>query len=489
MSDEERRARLTASISGLADREPVVSARRILTTPQRNGFIGLGVVTVLGCIISWVVTLQVYVTVLTFLYVAAIIYRLNLFHRSSMPDTCQVVSDDEARAYPAELLPVYTVLIPAYREPEVIRHLIDRVTRFEYPPDRLDVKLLIEEDDQATIDAVMAARPGDQFELVLIPAAEPRTKPKALNYGLTLARGEFVAVYDAEDEPEPLQLRRAVVALRRLGPDVGCLQAKLSYHNPMQNLITKWFAIEYALWFSFFLPGLASMDAPIPLGGTSNHFRRMALQSMGAWDPFNVTEDADLGIRMFREGYTVGVLESTTLEEANSDFVNWMKQRSRWLKGYIQTFLVHLRHPLELRREMGLKNVGHFCMFVGGTPILAIINPIFWLMTIVWFVAHPTFIELIFPAPIYYLGLASFVFGNFLLVYVTVMSCRMVHRGTLLWAALLVPIYWVMMSMAAIKAVWQLAGAPNFWEKTVHGLHSSPKATGAAPPGTGPAPR
>ena len=167
----------------------------------------------------------------------------------------------------------------------------------------------------------------------------------------------------------------------------------------MQNLITKWFTIEYALWFSFFLPGLASMDAPIPLGGTSNHFRRLALQSMGAWDPFNVTEDADLGIRMFREGYTVGVLESTTYEEANSDFVNWMKQRSRWLKGYIQTFLVHLRHPVELQREMGLKNVGHFCMFVGGTPILAIINPIFWLMTIVWFVAHPDVHRADLPGP------------------------------------------------------------------------------------------
>ena len=203
MSEDERSARLAASISGLADREPVVSARRILTEPQRNGFIALGVVTVIGCIVSWVVTLQVYVSVITFLYVAAIIYRLNLFHRSSMPETCEVVSDDEARAYPAEWLPVYTVLIPAYREPEVIRYLIDRVTRFEYPPDRLDVKLLIEEDDQATIDAVMASRPGDQFELVLIPAAEPRTKPKALNYGLTLARGSSSPSTTPRTSPSP----------------------------------------------------------------------------------------------------------------------------------------------------------------------------------------------------------------------------------------------------------------------------------------------
>jgi cellulose synthase/poly-beta-1,6-N-acetylglucosamine synthase-like glycosyltransferase len=240
----------------------------------------------------------------------------------------------------------------------------------------------------------------------------------------------------------------------------------------MQNLITKWFTIEYSLWFSFFLPGLASMNAPIPLGGTSNHFRRSALQAMGAWDPFNVTEDADLGIRMSREGYSIRVLESNTYEEANSDFVNWMKQRSRWLKGYLQTFAVHLRQPRELKQELGWKGLGHFVMFVGGTPILAIINPIFWLMTLLWFVAHPSFIQAIFPAPIYYLGLVSWAFGNFLLVYVTVMSVRVAKKGELLIPALLVPLYWVMMSMAAVKAVSQLFGVKaNFWEKTVHGLH------------------
>jgi glycosyltransferase XagB len=249
----------------------------------------------------------------------------------------------------------------------------------------------------------------------------------------------------------------------------------------MQNVITKWFTIEYALWFSFFLPGLASMGAPIPLGGTSNHFRRVALQAMGAWDPFNVTEDADLGIRMFREGYRVRMLESITYEEANSDFVNWMKQRSRWLKGYLQTYAVHLREPGQLRRELGWKGLIHFTMFVGGTPALAIINPVFWLMTILWFVAHPAYIEQIFPAPIYYMGLASWAFGNFLLVYSTVMSCRIAKNGRLLVPALLVPLYWVMMSMAAVKALLQLIGAPTFWEKTVHGLHHDSSVSASSP--------
>ena len=479
MSEEEADLRLEASINGLAGRVPGVSALRILSEHQRRWGIAVIALFVIGCVVDLVVTMSIIVSIITLFYVAAIIYRLVLFRASNEPDTTEVVSDEEARAVPDAELPIYTVMIPAYREPEVINELIQRVTQFEYPPDRLDVKLLIEADDDVTIKAIEDAMPGDQFELVLVPAAEPRTKPKALNYGLTLARGEFVAIYDAEDEPEPLQLRRAAVTLRRLGPDVACIQAKLTYHNPMQNLITKWFTIEYALWFSFFLPGLASMNAPIPLGGTSNHFRRVALQALGAWDPYNVTEDADLGIRMFREGYTVRVLESDTYEEANSDFVNWMKQRSRWLKGYLKTYAVHLREPRELKQELGWKGLMHFTMFVGGTPILAIINPIFWLMTLLWFVAHPAFIQEIFPAPVYYLGLLSWAFGNFLLLYVTVMSCRIAKRGELLVAALLVPLYWVMMSMAAIKAVSQLIAAPNFWEKTVHGLHHNQPATPA----------
>jgi cellulose synthase/poly-beta-1,6-N-acetylglucosamine synthase-like glycosyltransferase len=381
---------------------------------------------------------------------------------------------------PDSALPTYTVMVPAYHEPEVINRLLANIARLDYPKSRLEVLVLVEADDDETIDALGTDDPGAHFKLVLIPPAEPRTKPKALNYGLTLARGELVAIYDAEDEPDPLQLRRAAVALRRLGPEVGCVQAKLSYNNPGQNLITKWFTLEYAMWFSYFLPGLASMRAPIPLGGTSNHFRRLALRSLGGWDPYNVTEDADLGIRMFREGYTVRVLESVTLEEANSDFVNWVKQRSRWYKGYLQTFFVHLRTPVELKREMGWKGVAHFTIFVGGTPVLAMLNPVFWFMTALWFIGHPEFILRIFPAPVYYLGLACWAFGNFLLGYLTLLSCRVIGRGDFLWAAMAVPLYWVMMSVAAAKAVWQLIGRPAFWEKTAHGLHQGVPESSAA---------
>jgi cellulose synthase/poly-beta-1,6-N-acetylglucosamine synthase-like glycosyltransferase len=251
---------------------------------------------------------------------------------------------------------------------------------------------------------------------------------------------------------------------------VACLQAKLSYSNVHQNLITRWFTIEYAMWFSLFLPGLVSFDAPLPLGGTSNHFRRGILEAVGGWDPYNVTEDADLGIRLYREGFSVRVLESITFEEANSDFVNWVKQRSRWYKGYLQTWLIHMRHPILLYREMGVGGFTEFNLFVGGTPILAVLNPIFWTLTALWFIGHPAFIRAIFPSLIFYPAIACFSLGNFAIAYLTVINCRMMKQVELLWAALLVPLYWVMMSIAATKALIQLVFAPNFWEKTVHGL-------------------
>ncbi len=302
-----------------------------------------------------------------------------------------------------------------------------------------------------------------------------------MNFGLTLARGDIVAVYDAEDTPDILQLRRAAVALSRYGPEVACVQAKLSYGNATQNIITKWFTIEYAMWFSFFLPGLVSLGAPIPLGGTSNHFRRATLRALGGWDPYNVTEDCDLGVRMFREHYRIKVLESTTLEEANSDFVNWVKQRSRWYKGYLQTFLIHLRAPRRLKSEIGFKGVGHLCAFVGGTPILSVLNPVFWILTLIWFIAHPLLIQEVFPAPVYYVGLSLWVFGNFLLWYLTVLTACHTRPEGLVLAAIFVPIYWAMMSIAALKAIWQLVVTPSFWEKTVHGLDTRAESGDEAP--------
>jgi glycosyltransferase XagB len=472
MSEAESQLRLEASTSGLADRVPLVSARSLFSKGQRNVIIGFFVAIAIGLIVSVRYTVTAIVAVLTLSYLLAVVYRVVLFIRSSRNDATEKVSDEEALSVPERDLPYYTVMVAAYHESVVIPKLIEHVSQFDYPLDRLEVFILIEEDDEETLEALAQIDAGPQFSLVLIPAGDPRTKPKALNYGLTLARGEIIAVFDVEDTPDILQLRRAAVALRRFGPEVACIQAKLSYGNAEQNFITRSFTIEYAMWFSFFLPGLVSVDAPIPLGGTSNHFRRAALRALGGWDPFNVTEDCDLGVRMFREGYKTKILESITLEEANSDFVNWVKQRSRWYKGYLQTFLIHLRSPADLSREMGKKGVFHLSVFVGATPLLAVLNPFFWALTVVWFIAHPAFLLEIFPAPIYYVGLFLWSFGNFLLWYLTVLVARHQQRDGLFLAGILVPLYWVMMSVAAVKALLQLVITPSFWEKTVHGLNT-----------------
>ena len=418
-------------------------------------------------------TLIFVMTVTTIVYLSTVAHRVYVTRQSLRATNLVRVSDDRARAIPDDELPIYTVLVPAYRESEVMHKLLENLRAIEYPSDKLDVKLLLEGDDDETIDAALHDAGGAEIEIVLVPPGDPRTKPKALNYGLTIARGEFVTIYDAEDHPDPLQLRRAVYAFQHLPEEIVCLQAELTFDNTDQNLITRWFTTEYLMWFTLFLPGLASTDAPVPLGGTSNHMRRDALEAIGAWDAYNVTEDADLGIRLHRLGGRTAVLESVTFEEANSDFVNWMKQRSRWYKGYLQTWLVHLRHPVELYRELGLSGFLQYNLFVGGTPLLALLNPIFWLMTLAWFVAHVGVIQQIFPAPLYHMALFAWVIGNFTVLYLTILAARRSGRPSLVWSACLVPVYWVMMSMAAIKAFWQIIAAPSFWEKTTHGLSPS----------------
>jgi cellulose synthase/poly-beta-1,6-N-acetylglucosamine synthase-like glycosyltransferase len=467
---DDARARLDWATHGLARGRPDLSSARPLDHRQRRVLVVLVIVALVALVVAPRPTLVVFVVVTTLGYLAGVLYRVLLFRRSVDSTAVLRVSDADARGVPDAALPVYTVLVPAYHEPEVVGGLLTNLGRLEYPVAQLDVKLLLEADDEETLAAIALLGEVPFLEVVLVPPSEPRTKPKALNYGLTLARGEIVTIYDAEDDPDPLQLRRAVVALERAGPDVACVQAQLSYANAEHNLITKWFTAEYTMWFTLFLPGLSELGAPIPLGGTSNLFRRDVLERLRGWDPYNVTEDADLGVRIARAGYEVRVLDSVTLEEANSDFVNWAKQRSRWYKGYLQTWLVHLRTPRRTVRELGVWPFLQYNLFVGGTPLLALVNPVFWLMTLVWFVGHPVVVRDLFPAPVYYAGLLAWALGNFVVVYLMVVSVRRSRRPELLVTALVAPLYWIMMSIAAVKAAVQLLVAPSFWEKTTHGL-------------------
>ena len=385
------------------------------------------------------------------------------------------ISDTEALAVPDEELPFYTVLLPVFNEPTIMQNLITGVGQLDYPRDRLEVLLLIEEDDFATQVAVADIQ-LQSIRVVLVPPGGPRTKPKACNYGMSLAdpRGEMMTIYDAEDIPEPLQLRRAVVALRRASSDVGCVQSRLGYFNEKQNLLTRWFALEYDQWFGVVLPAVQDARCVVPLGGTSNHMPTRVWREVGGWDEFNVTEDADLGVRLARYGYRTIILDSVTLEEANSDVINWVRQRSRWYKGYLQTMMVHLRHPLELRREIGTKAILRLIAMTGAVPLGNAFNLLFWFALLCWIAGRPPFVSFLFPPFTYYLCLTLFVVVAPMAVFVGLVVSFAQGKPYLWWAALLVPLYWLLQSVAAIKAIYQLVFRPFFWEKTVHGLSQNP---------------
>jgi len=472
---EEEREALDSSINALRRRSPIMSASYLATKPQK---IVLGLLAVLA-LASFVPfpsdTAAAIVSTLTLVYLVTLIDRMHLFAQGLSHHPAIQVSDEEARALTEEELPVYTVLLAVYKEHEMMAQLLSRIGALEYPSEQLDIKLLLEADDSETIAAARSAVDScvHPVELVIVPAAQPRTKPKALNYGIQSARGEYVTIYDAEDSPDPLQLRRVVAAFRRSPPELACIQAMLKFRNDRVNTLTRWFTCEYAIWHAYVLPALMQGGSPIPLAGTSNHIRMDALRAVGGWDPFNVTEDADLGIRLARFGYSTAVIDSVTYEEANSDPINWIRQRSRWYKGYLQTFLVHTRHPIELWRQLGPGGTVRFANVTLGTSLLPIANAVFWWLIPVWVLGQPALLRSLFPPFCLYIGLFSLVVGNSAVVLSGLLVCRAEDKPHLAMAALFVPAYWVLMAIAAVKALVQLVFNPFYWEKTEHVLDES----------------
>jgi cellulose synthase/poly-beta-1,6-N-acetylglucosamine synthase-like glycosyltransferase len=298
----------------------------------------------------------------------------------------------------------------------------------------------------------------------------PKTKPKACNVGLFFARGELLVIYDAEDRPDPDQLKKAVVAFRKADDRLVCVQAALNYWNDEENGLTRMFTLEYSFWFDYMLPGLDALDLPIPLGGTSNHFRTDALRQLGGWDPFNVTEDADLGIRASALGYTVGVVNSTTYEEANRNRHNWVRQRSRWIKGYMQTLLVHLRHPVQLARTAGVRQSLAFALLIGGTPFTFLLTPPLLALFALSLVVPTGTLSELFPEWVLWVSLANLLLGNAAMVYVSMMGAFKRKRYRLVPWAIVNPAYWLLHAVASYKALWQLVTRPHYWEKTLHGL-------------------
>ena len=461
-----------------------LSARHPLSRRQRLGLVVLAIVTAAAFLLTWRVSLAVILSICALYFLVSSVDKFVLVTRGMTGRGVLRVSDDDARAIPDADLPVYTVLLPVYGEPEIVANLVAGVGKIDYPADKLDILLVLEADDHETRAAVEHAD-LDGITPVLVPPSEPRTKPKACNVAMDLPseRSDIVTIYDAEDIPDPLQLRRAAAVFAASPPEVGSVQARFGYYNERENLLTRWFAIEYDQWFSYMLPALSASKCVIPLGGTSNHIRTDVLREVGGWDAYNVTEDADLGIRLARYGYRTVVLDSLTGEEANADVVNWVRQRSRWYKGYLQTFLVHTRHPVDMVRELGLVPALRISNLTAGMPIANTLNLLFWTLLLVWFAGKPDFMHSLFPGPIYYLCVLMFTVGNLATIMLGVVSTRTLGKPYLLGAALLVPGYWFLQSMAAIKSMAQLIYKPSYWEKTVHGLSAMP---GVSRPPKGP---
>jgi len=442
------------------------AARRTITRGQTLTLLVCAVVVAAGLLLWTVGTLAALISVSILGYVASGGYKIYVLFQAARHGTPAYppldVPDDE--------LPRYSVLVPLYHEAAIIPRLLEALRLLDYPNDKLDILLLLEEDDEETIAACAARALPAHVRPLVVPRGYPKTKPRACNAGLAAATGDYLVIYDAEDRPQPDQLRKALGAFAQSPPEVVCQQAKLAYYNGRQNVLTRFFTLDYANWFDGILPGLTSLAAPIPLGGTSNHFRIAPLRELGGWDPYNVAEDADLGIRLARRGYRTAIFDSTTWEEANSRVRNWIRQRSRWIKGYMQTFLVHTRRPRQLWRELGTVNTLSFLALIGATPVSAILNPLFWLLGVAYYTTRSTAIEALFPTPIYYLGLLCLIVGNFIFLYMNMFTAvRWGHDDLTKWA-LLMPLYWIIFSIAGYMALYELITRPHHWQKTTHGL-------------------
>lgn len=461
---------LDKSIYGLFYRNPKESAYSVFTNRQ---------VIFLGAIIFFTL-LWIYYDVVNFLIVTNIIlqlfftisigFKLLLSLAGIKSEIERPVTDEELRSLKDDDLPVYTILVPVFKEPEVIGILIDSLKKLDYPQNKLDILLLLEEEDSITFEAAKKCKPPGNWRLLKVPDSLPKTKPKACNYGLFFGRGKYLVIFDAEDIPDPDQLKKSVIAFKKGGESYVCFQAALNYFNRNENFLTRMFTLEYSYWFDYLLPGLDRLKFPLPLGGTSNHFDMEKLKQLGGWDPFNTTEDADLGVRAYANGYRVGVINSTTFEEANSQAKNWIRQRSRWVKGYMQTWLVFSRHPIKLLRGIGLKGWLSFNFFVGGTPLTLLINPLTWAVFVIWVLTKTKIIEPFFPPVLLYISIFNLLFGNFLGIYLNMIAVFKRKYYYLIPYSYLNPVYWLFHSVASYKALWQLFTNPFYWEKTQHGI-------------------
>jgi cellulose synthase/poly-beta-1,6-N-acetylglucosamine synthase-like glycosyltransferase len=362
-----------------------------------------------------------------------------------------------------EDLPIYTVLIPLYKEAPLLESILNSVALLNYPKDKLDVKLILEEDDNLLVKAIEKIEIPEYIQILKVPFKLPRTKPKALNYAAQYARGKYLVVYDAEDKPHPTQLIESVSIFEKLPENYACLQAKLNFYNRHENILSRLFSIEYQLWFNYLLEGLSSFNLPIPLGGTSNHFKTDILRKVGFWDAYNVTEDADLGLRLYLAGYKVFMVNTWTLEESTLKVKSWINQRSRWIKGFMQTFIVFLKQKNSLSK-ISLTQYTSVIIFIG----ISVYN----FFCLPWVILVITYNE---NTILNYLWIGNAIFS---FIYLYSVAYFIIFRNTsklkyslIDWITLTIwPLYFLLHTIACYKALWEICTQPFFWNKTKHGV-------------------
>lgn len=377
--------------------------------------------------------------------------------------------------------PLVSILVPLFHEQDIARTLVARLSRLTYPKALLDVVLVLEAEDRLTRETLARTELPPWMRTITVPPGRVTTKPRALNYAYRFTRGEIVGIYDAEDAPAPDQIDRVVAQFHAAPPDVGCLQGILDYYNPRANWLSRCFTIEYASWFRVLLPGLSRLGLVVPLGGTTVFFRREVLEKVNGWDAHNVTEDADLGVRLARHGFRTELMPSVTREEANNRFWPWIKQRSRWLKGYGITWWVHSRNPRRLWRDLGPKRFTGFQLLFLTTLVQFALAPVLWSFWLILMgLPHPLDGHLTRPV---ILGLtAVFLSAEAVSIVVGLAAlARSPHRFLYPWVPTLFA-YFPFGTVAIYKALWETLKNPFYWDKTQHGRSAPDRPGEDVPP-------
>jgi cellulose synthase/poly-beta-1,6-N-acetylglucosamine synthase-like glycosyltransferase len=460
----------------------IYSIKRHIYPENIAGFIVVAIMAVLGIWgLSDLIRQSVPVTIsglIAAFYLGLFLFKLFVVRLSLNQPGLDYSKEEIASLKDAEL-PQFSIIVPLYQEAEVIPQIIKGMSALDYPKDKIDLIITLEEYDHETIDAIAAANPPAWIKTLILPDVKPKTKPKALNVAFPHLKGEFMVIYDAEIIPDPDQLKKAILAFRD-HPDVACLQVQLDHYNAYENWVTKLFNAEFSFYYDLFLPGLQKLGIPLPLSGHSSLYRTEAIRQMGAWDPYNVTEDCMLGMQLYRSGYKTEILQARSLEESTNSASTWVGQRTRWIKGFIQTTLVLMRNPLRFKRELGSwwRFFG-FLLVVPGSVFVNILNLFYWVLLIAWIATKNHLIQAFFPGAILYVSVFSFIAGNFLFTYLNLIGSFRRQRYDIVKYSLLSPAYWLMLAYATVKASIEIFTKPHHWSKTKHGTHLT-----TATPGT-----